>query len=138
MAAARLGGGARNAGGLAPLLGALALGHLALVPAAGSVLALAAVLLIAGEAIAPTYATVYAMAEDLVAPGTLTEAFAWLATAVTIGASVGSALGGILADNAGAAGAFALGGGTGAIAVLIVVLRTPVAFHARRKPQPTC
>jgi MFS family permease len=138
LAAARLGGGARSAGGLALLLGALALGHLALVPAAGSVLAMAAVLLMAGATIAPTYATAYAMAEDVVAPGTLTEAFAWLATAVTMGASIGSALGGILADSAGAAGAFALAGGTGATAVVIIVLRTPVAFHALREEQPTC
>ena len=49
--------------GLGLVLAALAAGHLALVPAAGNVIALGAVLLVAGAAIAPTYATVYAMVD---------------------------------------------------------------------------
>ena len=61
--AARAGGGAQSAAGLTLVLGALAAGHLALVPAAGSVLAMAAVLLVAGAAIAPAYASIYAMVE---------------------------------------------------------------------------
>ena len=61
--AARAGGGAQSAAGLTLVLGALAAGHLALVPAAGSVLAMAAVLLAAGAAIAPAYASIYAMVE---------------------------------------------------------------------------
>ena len=48
---------------LVPLLGALAAGHLALAAAAGSVVALAAVLFVAGAAIAPTYAAVYALVD---------------------------------------------------------------------------
>ena len=58
--AVRLGGGARASGSCCA---ALAAGHLALVPAAGNVIALGAVLLVAGAAIAPTYATVYAMVD---------------------------------------------------------------------------
>ena len=106
------------------MLAGLTAGHLLLVPAAGSVLALAAVLLVAGAAIAPTYATVYAMVDRAAPDGTATEAFAWLATAVAIGASSGSALAGALADGAGPAAAFALAGGAGAIALLAAALRS--------------
>jgi MFS family permease len=130
MLAVRLGGGAHSAAGLSLVLAALTAGHLLLVPAAGSVVALAAVLLLAGAAIAPTYATVYAMVDRAAPEGTATEAFAWLATAVAIGASSGSALAGALADGAGPAAAFALAGGAGAIALLATALRSSTLVRA--------
>jgi hypothetical protein len=130
MLAVRLGGGAHSAAGLALVLVALTAGHLLLVPAAGSVLALAAVLLVAGAAIAPTYATVYAMVDRAAPEGTATEAFAWLATAVAIGASSGSALAGALAEGAGPAAAFALAGGAGAIALIATALRSSTLVKA--------
>ena len=89
--AARLGGGARTAAGFALVLGALTVGHLALIPAAGSIVALGGVLLLAGAAIAPTEATIYAMVDDATPAGTVTEAFAWLATAMAVGGAVGAA-----------------------------------------------
>ncbi len=57
---ARLGGGVRTAAGLALVLCALTAGHLALIPAAGSVVARGDVLLLAGAAIAPTEAALNA------------------------------------------------------------------------------
>jgi MFS family permease len=81
------------------------------------------VLLVAGAAIAPTYAVAYALAGDAAPHGTVTEAFSWLATAIAIGASIGAAGGGILADHAGPATAFALAGGAGLIALLTTALR---------------
>jgi predicted MFS family arabinose efflux permease len=120
----RLGGGARSAAGLALLLVALTVGHLALIPADGSILALGAVLLLAGAAIAPTEATVYAMVDDAAAADTMTEAFAWLATAMAVGGAVGAATAGIVADRAGPTAAFALAGGAGALAVLTTMLRS--------------
>jgi predicted MFS family arabinose efflux permease len=123
LVAARAGGGARTGAGLALLLVGLAAGHLALAAAATSVLALAAVLALAGAMIAPSYATVYAMV-DLAAPaGTVTEAFAWLSTAVAIGASAGAASAGAVADVAGPASTFVLAGGAGAVAALIAAMR---------------
>jgi MFS family permease len=122
--AARVGGGAERPAGLALILGLLAAGHLALTGAAGSVAALAVVLLVAGAAIAPTFSTVYAMVERAAPAATLTEAFAWLATAVAVGSAAGSALGGALADRAGAPAAFALAGGAGAVALLAAALRS--------------
>src|SRR5207248_5052010 len=85
--AARLGGGATSSRGLAVSLAALALGHVAVGAALGNSFALAALLFVAGAAIAPTYASVYSMVEDLAPSGTVTEAFAWLATAVSVGAA---------------------------------------------------
>ncbi len=131
----RLGGGARSAGGLALLLGALTAGHLALIPADGSILALAAVLLVAGAAIAPTEATIYAMVEDAAPAGTMTEAFAWLATAMAVGGALGAASAGIIADRAGPAAAFGLAAGAGALAVLTILLRSRTLTSPRHSPE---
>jgi MFS family permease len=121
--AARMGGGARTGAGLALVLAALAAGHLALAAAAGSAVALAAVVTLAGATIAPTYASVYAMVDHAAPAGTVTEAFAWLSTAVAVGASVGAACAGALADTAGPAAAFALAGAAGTVAALVAALR---------------
>jgi predicted MFS family arabinose efflux permease len=118
LVATRLGGGARGATGLALLLGSLAAGHLVLVTAAGSAAGLAAGLLVAGAAIAPVYATVHAIAGRVAPAGTATEAFAWLDTAVAVGASVGAAGAGALTDHAGPAAAFLLAGSAGAVALV--------------------
>jgi MFS family permease len=122
--AVRLGGGAHDGGGLALVLGLLMAGHLALSAAAGSLIALAALLVVAGAAIAPTYATVYAMVDRVAPQGTATEAFAWLNTAVAIGAAAGAASAGAVADGAGPAAAFALAGAAGAVALLATMLRS--------------
>jgi predicted MFS family arabinose efflux permease len=108
---------------LATILGALTLGHLALVPAAGSVVALGAVLVVAGAAIAPAYAAVYSMVDEAAPTGTVTEAFAWLATAVAIGAAAGAAIAGAVAESAGPAAALALAGAAGAAALLATAMR---------------
>jgi MFS family permease len=121
--AVRMGGGARTGAGLALMLAALAAGHLALAAAAGSAVALAAVLALAGATIAPTYATIYAMVDHAAPAGTVTEAFAWLETAVAVGASIGAASAGAVADAAGPAAAFAVAGAAGTVAALIAALR---------------
>ena len=122
--AVRLGPAAHGATALSLALGALAAGHLALVAATGSLLAIGLVLTVAGAAIAPTFAAVYAMVEDAAPAGTVTEAFAWLATALAVGAALGAAIAGVLADHAGPGAAFVLAGGAGALAVLVTTLRT--------------
>lgn len=115
------------------VLGALAAGHLALALTGGSVIALAIVIAFAGSTIAPTYAILYALVERLAPAGTLTEAFAWLATAAAIGAAAGSALAGAVADAAGPAPVFALAGVAGVAATLIAAatsLARPCAVPA--------
>ena len=117
----RLGGGARTAAGLVAMLAALAAGHLALIPAQTSVAALGAVLFLAGAAISPTEAGINAMVDDAAPAGTVTEAFAWLGTAMAVGGAIGAAGAGVLADHAGPTGAFALAGGAGVVAVLVAM-----------------
>ena len=128
-------GGAHRAAGLTAVLAALAAGHLTLVVATGSAYALAAALFVAGAAIAPTYATVYAMIEDAAPAGTVTEAFAWVATAVAIGAAAGAASAGALADHAGPAAAFAMAAGAGTCAVVAALLRA-ATLAPRPAPAP--
>jgi predicted MFS family arabinose efflux permease len=120
---ARLGGGARGAAGLSLVLAGLAAGHIASVAATGSLVALGAVLLIAGAALAPAFASVYAMVERVAPAGAVTEAFAWLATAMAMGGAAGSALAGAMAESGGPAAAFALAGGAGLLAALTPVVR---------------
>jgi MFS family permease len=131
LVAVRLGGGAYSAAGLAAVLAALTLGHLLLVAAAGSALAIAAVLLLGGAAIAPTFATVFGMVERAAPEGTVTEAFAWLSTASAAGSAAGAAVAGLIADHSGPVAAFGLAAGAGAVAVAMTLLR---AETLRRQP----
>jgi MFS family permease len=117
-------GGADSAKGLSVMLVALTAGHLLLIPAAGSLPALGAALFVAGAAIAPTYAAAYAMVEAAAPAGTATEAFAWLSTAVAIGASAGAACAGTLTDDAGPVAALVLAGAAGALAATTIALRS--------------
>jgi MFS family permease len=123
IAAVRAGAGLSGASGLALVLGALACGHLLLVVASGSVLALAAVLVLGGIAIAPTYAVAYALVDDAAPAGTETEAFAWLGTAVQVGAALGSVVAGAAAEHAGPRAAFAFAAVAGAVALALVLGR---------------
>jgi predicted MFS family arabinose efflux permease len=122
IAATRLGGGARRASGLTLLLAALAVSHGALIVATGDVLAIGAVILLAGATIAPTEASVYAMVDRAAPAGTRTEAFSWLVTASSTGAAVGAAVAGALAQTAGAPAAFAFAGAAGGLAMLTAAL----------------
>jgi MFS family permease len=137
--AARLGGGARTATGLGLVLGALTGGHLALVPAAGSVPVLGGVLLLAGATIAPTEAAIYAMVDHASPVETMTEAFAWLATAMAVGGALGAAGAGQLVDRAGPTAGFAFAGAAGAFAVLLTLLRSRTiapASHPQERALP--
>jgi MFS family permease len=119
--ATRLGGAARDARGLIPLLGALAIGHGALIMTTGSIVAIGAVITLAGAMIAPAESTIYAMVDAAAPAGTHTEAYSWLLTASLVGASLGMGAGGALAQHAGAMPVFALAGVAGCAAVLVAV-----------------
>ncbi|HUA02548.1 MAG TPA: MFS transporter [Solirubrobacteraceae bacterium] len=122
IAATRFGGGARRSAGLILLLVGLAVAHGTLIFATGSVLALAAVILLAGATIAPTAASIYAMVDRFAPAGTATEAFSWALTAAYTGEAVGAAVGGGLVQSAGATAAFAFVGAAGAVTVLVAIL----------------
>ena len=133
IAATRLGGSARGPRGLTLLVAALALGHGALILTTGSVVAIAVVITLAGATIAPTTAAIYAMVDSAAPAGTQTEAFSWLVTAELVGAALGSAAAGPLAQTAGAASAFAVVAAAGAVTVLIALLGS----HSLRGPAPS-
>jgi hypothetical protein len=132
--AARAGGGARTGAGLAVLLAALAAGHLALAAVAGSLIALAAFTVLAGTMIAPTLATPLGMVDGIAPAGTATEAFAWLATALAIGTSVGAATAGVVAEASGPAATFVLAAGAAAVAAVIAGLRAHTLAPAEQAP----
>jgi MFS family permease len=123
LVASRLGGGARSGRGLALILTALAGGHLALGLLLGHTVALACGLFVAGATIAPTYATIYSMVGEVAPSDSVTEAFAWLSTAVAVGAAAGAAVSGTLVDEVGATAAFGLAGIGGAVAVVLMLAR---------------
>jgi hypothetical protein len=125
--ATRLGGGALTSRGLTLLLTALAVGHGALILTTGSVVAMGIVITLAGATIAPTVASIYTMVDGAAPAGTTTEAFSWVLTAELVGAAVGSAAAGVLAQGAGASAAFALVAVAGALTVLVAVLRSASA-----------
>jgi MFS family permease len=120
--ASRLGSRVGRAGALTLFLAALTVGHLAMV-AATSVVALGALLMVAGASIAPTYASVYVMADRAAPAGAVTEAFSWLATAAAVGGAAGAALAGSLVEQAGFAAAFGLAGVVGSVAVICITVR---------------
>jgi hypothetical protein len=72
------------------------------------------VLLLAGAAIAPTEATIYAMVDDSM-PTVVDHC---------IDRGLGAASGGLLIDRAGPTAGFALAGGAGALAMLTALLRS--------------
>lgn len=120
---ARLGGGVQSAVGLSLVLAALAGGHLAAAAAAGDLVTLALALVVAGSALAPAFASAYAMVDRMAPVGAATEAFAWLGTALATGGAAGSAVAGALADGSGPSAAFALAGAAGVAAALVALLR---------------
>lgn len=143
--ATRFGTGAEDHVGLTRVLIALTAGHLTLTVAASDPYLLGIALFLAGAAIAPTYAKLYAIVERVAPEATLTEAFAWLGTAVAIGSAVGAGAAGVIASAAGPVAAFALAGSAGALAVLITVARSPTLgaergpSRSRRTPaRPAC
>jgi predicted MFS family arabinose efflux permease len=88
----------------------------------GSVIAMSAVMFVAGAAIAPAYTSIYAMVDGAAPTGTVTEAFAWLESAVCIGSAVGAAGAGIVAQHAGAPSVLILAGLAGAASIVVAAL----------------
>ena len=123
---------------LALLLAGLTAGHLALAWAVTSELALAGALLLAGAAIAPIYATVNGIVEQVAPRAMTTEAFAWLTTSAGAGAALGAALTGIVAEHGGPPAAFLVAGGAGVVATVIVALRAGTLDADAPLPPSAC
>jgi hypothetical protein len=92
----------------------------AAIGAAGSPTALGLLLLLAGATIAPTFVCANGMLDRLAPAGTLTEAFTWTSTGMTVGVAAGSALAGALVESASPGVAMGLLGAGGVLAALLV------------------
>ena len=103
------------------MLAALGVG---LVPVlfAPSLPAMCVLLVFAGIPIAPAFASSYGLVDRLAVPGTTTEAFSWLSTAIVTGISLGTAVGGVVIERHGPTWALALAAPCAFAAALVVLL----------------
>ena len=82
-----------------------------------------ALLLLAGIPIAPAFASSYGLVDRLAVPGTTTEAFSWLSTAIVTGISLGTAVGGVVIEHGGPTWSLALAAPCALVASLVVLGR---------------
>jgi MFS family permease len=89
---------------------------------AHSIVAGAVFSLLAGVTIAPVFSCQYALVGHSVAPGSETEAFTWVASALVAGIAAGSALGGALVAADGVSAPFVLSCATSAVAAAAAIM----------------
>ncbi|MEU2300600.1 MFS transporter [Streptomyces antibioticus] len=92
---------------------------LTLMPGAVAMVVLA---VLAGVFLAPVLACAFVIVDRHAPRGTVTEAFSWLVTMFTVGASVGTALAGPVVEAGGARWGFALPGAAGAVALVVLLV----------------
>ncbi|MEV7342387.1 MFS transporter [Streptomyces sp. NPDC093544] len=85
--------------------------------------AMTALTALAGVFLAPCIACAFVLVDRHAPKGTVTEAFSWLVTTFTVGASVGTGLAGPVVERGGAVWGYAVPGAAGA-AALVVLLAT--------------
>ncbi|MER5946032.1 MFS transporter [Streptomyces sp. NPDC001904] len=112
------------------LVALLALFYVPLVLMPGPV-AMVALSAVAGVFLAPSIACAFIVVDRHAPRGTVTEAFSWLVTTFTVGASVGTAVAGPVVEWGGTRWGFAVPAVTGAVA-LLVLLATGGALAAPR------
>ncbi|MFG2880833.1 MFS transporter [Streptomyces sp. NPDC048297] len=127
--------GARQWGGvperrLRVLVALLAVCYLPLTLMPG-VVAMVGLSVVSGVFLAPCIACAFIIVDRHAPGGTVTEAFSWLVTTFTVGASVGTGLAGPVVEAGGAVWGFALPGVAGAVSLLVLlatgrVLAAPV------------
>ncbi|MEU3509916.1 MFS transporter [Streptomyces longwoodensis] len=91
---------------------------LMLMPGAVAMVALTA---LAGVFLAPAIACAFVIVDRHAPSGTVTEAFSWLVTTFTVGASVGTGVAGPVVEEGGAQWGFAVPGAAGAVSLLVLV-----------------
>ena len=70
---------------------------------------------LAGLFLAPSFAALFSLVGDVARPGTLTEAYTWVATGITVGFAAGSALGGLLVERIDPSAGFVLAASGGVV-----------------------
>ncbi|MFY1676184.1 MFS transporter [Streptomyces sp. WMMC905] len=76
---------------------------------------------LAGVFLAPAIACAFVLVDRHAPAGTVTEAFSWLVTTFTVGASLGTGLAGPVVEAGGAPWGFALPAAAGAVSLLVLV-----------------
>jgi MFS family permease len=104
---------------LAIALAAWGIAHAA-IGISGEPAVLGLILLIAGATIAPTFVSANGMLDDLAPSGTLTEAFTWTSTGISVGLATGSALAGAIVEAASPGVAMGALGLASVLAALVV------------------
>ncbi|OIJ92443.1 MFS transporter [Streptomyces colonosanans] len=112
------------------LVALLALCYLPLMLMPG-VVAMVVLAVLAGVFLAPCIACAFIIVDRHAPSGTVTEAFSWLVTTFTVGASVGTGVAGPVVQAGGALWGFAVPGAAGAVSLLVLlatgrVLAAPV------------
>ncbi|MGI5141213.1 MFS transporter [Streptomyces sp. CA-106110] len=102
------------------LVGLLAVCYLPLMLMPG-VVAMVLLTALAGVFLAPCIACAFIIVDRHAPSGTVTEAFSWLVTTFTVGASVGTGLAGPVVQAGGALWGFALPGAAGAVSLLVLL-----------------
>ncbi|MFK0118376.1 MFS transporter [Streptomyces sp. NPDC090994] len=116
--------GARQWGGdparrLRVLVALLAVCYLPLMSMPGAV-GMVLLTVVAGIFLAPAIACAFVLVDRHAPRGTVTEAFSWLVTTFTVGASVGTGLAGPVVEAGGAVWGFAVPGAAGAVSLLVL------------------
>ncbi|MFB7108290.1 MFS transporter [Streptomyces sp. NPDC056190] len=103
------------------LVGLLAVCYLPLLLMPGTV-AMVALTVLAGVFLAPCIACAFIIVDRHAPAGTVTEAFSWLVTTFTVGASVGTGVAGPVVEEGGALWGFAVPGAAGAVSLLVLLV----------------
>ncbi|MFD7875740.1 MFS transporter [Streptomyces sp. NPDC059766] len=102
------------------LVAFLAVCYLPLMAMPGAV-AMVALAALAGVFLAPAIACAFVIVDRHAPRGTVTEAFSWLVTTFTVGASVGTGVAGPVVQSGGALWGFAVPGVAGAVSLLVLL-----------------
>ncbi len=102
------------------LVALLAVCYLPLMLMPGAV-AMVVLAVVSGVFLAPCIACAFIIVDRHAPSGTVTEAFSWLVTTFTVGASVGTGLAGPVVQDGGALWGFALPGVAGAVSLLVLL-----------------
>jgi predicted MFS family arabinose efflux permease len=109
---------------------------LALLAIPTSLFGLAVALLVVGTLVTPQATAHSAALEAVAPPGTITEAFGWVITAVTLGLALGQSLSGQLVEHVGVWSSYLAASAAGLLIALVVYLRRNTVKAAAPEPVP--
>ena len=118
------------------LLGAFGVLVAAMAAAGSSLVGLTIVMLVAGVTITPQITSQSLALEIATPPGTATEAFGWVITAITLGVAAGQSLTGWLVERSGPSAAFLAGGVAGVLLAAVLWARRHTLAPAPQPDQP--